>query len=62
MDAAGGQAMPVGQGAVGPAVGIDVLPQHEVVGVEPDRGVEGVGQGAGRVDVVVVPVGGDDGR
>jgi hypothetical protein len=41
-------------------VGPDHVPQHPVVGVQQDRGVDGVAQRHGRVDVVVVPVGEHD--
>ena len=38
-----------------------VWPQHGVVGVQQDRRIDGLGQGHGHVDVVVVAVGADDG-
>ncbi len=51
----------VGEMGVGVAVGVGLLPQRQVVRVQPDRGARAVGEFGGRVDVVVVGVGADDG-
>ena len=42
---------------IDPTVGVHHVPQHPVVGVQPDRGVNRVGQLHSGVDVVVVTVG-----
>ena len=52
------QAVP--EGVIDPTIGVYDVPQHPVVRVQPDRGVDRVGQLHRRVDVVVVAVGAQD--
>ena len=51
----------VGEEPVGGPVAVHVPPELVVVAVDPDRRVDGGGEVDGRVHVVVVPVGADDG-
>jgi hypothetical protein len=55
--AASGYRHPVGQVPVGRAVGIDLMPQHQVIGVQEDWRIQGVRQGPRGVDVVIVTMG-----
>ena len=60
LGAAGADRPAVVQVGVGIAVGVDVAPQHPVVGMEQDRRVDRVLQRDRGVDVVVVAVGEGD--
>src|SRR5664279_6242758 len=42
--AAGRQCHPISQASVRRPVGVDVTPEHEIVGMDPDRGIQGVSQ------------------
>ena len=60
--AAGGYRHPVGQVPIGRAVGIDLVPQHQIIGVQQNWGTQYVRQGPRGVDVVIVTMGSDDGH
>src|SRR5690606_24861899 len=60
-DPAGLDLLAVGEWFVRDLVPVDLLPEHLVVGVQPDRRAGAAGQVGGGVDVVVVRVRADDG-
>ncbi|MGH8907666.1 MAG: hypothetical protein ACRD0K_14365 [Egibacteraceae bacterium] len=45
LDGAGADRAAVGQGSVWRAVRVDGVPEHPVVGMQPDRGIDALGEG-----------------
>ena len=61
IDAADAERLPVAKRRIDSAVGVDGFPQHGVVGVQPDWGLEVFGDLGSCVDVIVVGVRAHDG-